>query len=192
MHSYFVIYHVSDILLFVLLISSDVKSSTIMITYLTKFYILLFHEGHKINTKYEERVYPSAFYYPKLINSFELSSVLEVFAQGWQVNLLFLSISPVHIILALHEVQVILYICSQKWHVILEIGTWLEVHVSLGSATCIWNIFQYWCVLNKTKKRILWVFMLKINLQIYWLLTIGKGVGCVEWNCSISQADWKD
>lgn len=131
--------YVSDILLFVLLISSNVKSSTIIITYLTKFYILLSHKGHKINTKYEACVCPSAFYYLKLINSFELSSVLEVFAQGWQVNLLFLSISPVHIIPASHEVQ---YICSQKWHVILKIGTWLEIYVYLGSATCIWNFFS--------------------------------------------------
>jgi hypothetical protein len=39
---------------------------------------------------------------------------LEVFAQGWQVNLSFLSVSPIHIIPAMHEVQIILYICSQK------------------------------------------------------------------------------
>lgn len=106
--------YVSDILLFVPLISSDVKSSAIIIIYLTNFYILLFHKGHKINTKCEECVCPSPFYYLKLISSFELSSVLEVFAQGWQVNLSFLSVSPIHIIPAMHEVQIILYIRSQK------------------------------------------------------------------------------
>jgi len=117
LHSYFVIY-VSDILLFVPLISSDVKSSAIIITYLTNFYISLFYKGHKINTKCEECVCPSPFYYLKLIKGFELSSVLEAFAQGWQVNLSFLSVSPEHIIPAsvpaLHEAQIILYICSQK------------------------------------------------------------------------------
>jgi len=106
--------YVFDILLFVPLISSDVKSSAIIITYLTNFYILLFHKGLKINTKCEECVCPSPFYYLKLINTFELSPVLEVFALGWQVDLSFLSVSPVHITPDLHEVQIILYICSQK------------------------------------------------------------------------------
>jgi len=106
--------YVSDILLFLPLISSDVKSSAIIITYLTNFYILLFHKGHKINTKCEECVCPLPFYYLKLINTFGLNSVLAVFAQGWQENLSFFSVSPVHIIPALHEVQILLYICSQK------------------------------------------------------------------------------
>jgi hypothetical protein len=50
----------------------------------------------------------------KTNKQFWVKLVLEVFAQGWQVNLSFLSVSPVHIIPALHEVQILLYICSQK------------------------------------------------------------------------------
>jgi len=85
-----------------------------------------------------------------------------------------------------------LYLFSKKWLVILKIATWLEIYVSPGSATCIWNIFQYWCILNKTKKSFLWVCVLKIKLQKYGFSTIGKAVGCVEWNYCVSQADWKD
>jgi hypothetical protein len=67
------------------------------------------------------------------------------------VNLSFLSVSPVHIIPALHEVKSYCIFVLKKWLIILKIATWLEIYVSLGSAACVGNIFQYWCILNKTK-----------------------------------------
>jgi hypothetical protein len=95
------------------------KVQTTIITYTTNFDILLLCKEHKINTKCEDSVCPSAFSYLKLLNNFQLSSVLEIFAQGWQVNLSFLSIS----IPAVHKVQIILHNCPQKvachtkdWH----------------------------------------------------------------------------